>query len=144
MRPKKEGQVVRYQTPYPNEDPNQLFVVTEMKDGADLPRADIIELHSKFGWPSIYTRSLVELEVVKVATDELIGYPVTINKSNSIKVSGKVIKVKQPMLYLNLTKVAKGVETNVWLTILDINGVKHSGYLFIDMFSELHKSIKPI
>ena len=35
-------------------------------------------------------------------------------------------------LLLDLTKGAKGVETNVWLTIEDQDGKEHTGTLFVN------------
>jgi hypothetical protein len=44
---------------------------------------------------------------------------------------GKVIKVNEQKIMLDLTKEIKGVETNVWLTIQDENGKEHIGTLFV-------------
>lgn len=41
MRPFKPGQIVKFHTPYPEEDPDQLYVVSEIFFDVDQPRAHI-------------------------------------------------------------------------------------------------------
>lgn len=56
---------------------------------------------------------------------------VTINKSDYSQVKGKVVKVSEQSIMLDLSKGIIGVETNVWLTIIDKNGIEHLGTLFV-------------
>lgn len=54
---------------------------------------------------------------------------VTINKSDYSQATGKVVRVSEQKIMLNLSKGITGVETYVWLTIIDENGIEHTGTL---------------
>lgn len=132
MRPNKQGQIVRFHSPLPDEDPDQLFVVLEVIENTDRPRADIKALNTGLPYPPINTVLLGDLEVVEVDTNDLIGHNVTINKADYSQATGKVIKVSEQKILLDLTKGINGVETNVWLTIEDENGKQQTGSLLIN------------
>ena len=132
MRPEKAGQIVRFHTPYPNEDPNQRYVILEIHLDVEKPRALIKELNG--GKPLASTSSVLvdDLEVVEVDTSDLVGHKVLINKADYSQATGKVVKVSEQKIMLDLTKGVKGVETNVWLTIQDEFGTEHTGTLFVN------------
>jgi len=132
MRPKKIGQVAKFHTPLPDENPNQLYVVLEIIEDDERPRADIKALNTGLSFPPINTVKLDDLEVVEVDTADLVGHNVTINKADYSQATGKVVKVSEQKIMLDLTKGVKGVETNVWLTIEDENGKEHTGTLFVN------------
>lgn len=132
MRPNKPGQVAKFHTPLPDENPNQLYVVLEIKEDVERPRADIKALNTGLSFPPINTVLLDDLEVVEVDTADLVGHEVTINKADYSQATGKVVKVSEQKIMLDLTKGVKGVETNVWLTIKDENGMEHTGTLFVN------------
>lgn len=132
MRPNKAGQVAKFHTPLTDENPNQLCVVLQIDEDVERPRADIRALNTGLSFPPINTVSLKDLEVVEVNTADLVGYKVTINKSDYSQAKGKVVKVSEQKILLDLTKGVKGVETNVWLTIEDENGKEHTGTLFVN------------
>jgi hypothetical protein len=132
MRPNKPGQVAKFHTPLPDENPNQLYVVLEIKEDVERPRADIKALNTGLSFPPINTVLLDDLEVVEVDTADLVGHEVTINKADYSQATGKVVKVSEQKIMLDLTKGVKGVETNVWLTIKDENGKEHTGTLFVN------------
>ena len=132
MRPNKLGQVAKFHTPLPDENPDQLYVVLEIKEDVERPRADIKALNTGLSFPPINTVLLDDLEVVEVDTSELVGHEVTINKADYSQATGKVVKVSENKIMLDLTKGVKGVETNVWLTIQDENGTEHTGTLFVN------------
>jgi hypothetical protein len=133
MRPNKKGQIAKFHTPLPDEKPEQLYVVLELVEDDDRPRAQIQALNTGLSFVPINTVSLNDLEVVEVSTQDLIGHQVTINKSDFSQVKGKVIKVDEQKIMLDLTKGVTGVETNVWLTIIDENGKEQMGTLYVDM-----------
>ena len=133
MRPNKKGQIAKFHTPLPDENPEQLYVVLELVEDDDRPRAQIQALNTGLSFVPINTVSLNDLEVVEVNTQDLIGHQVTINKSDFSQVKGKVIKVDEQKIMLDLTKGVTGVETNVWLTIIDENGKEQMGTLYVDM-----------
>jgi hypothetical protein len=132
MRPNKNGQVARFHTPLPDENPDQLYVVLEIKEDDERPRADIKALNTSLSFPPINTFLLDDLEVVEVNTADLIVHQVTINKADYSQATGKVVKVSEQKILLDLTKGVKGVETNVGLTIEDESGKEHTGTLFVN------------
>lgn len=132
MRPNKIGQVAKFHTPLPDENPNQLYVVLEIIEDDERPRADIKALNTGLSFPPINTVKLDDLEVVEVETADLVGHNVTINKADYSQATGKVVKVSEQKIMLDLTKEVKGVETNVYLTIEDENGKEHTGTLFVN------------
>jgi len=132
MKPNKPGQVAKFHTPLPDEDPDQLYVVLEIKEDVEKPRADIKALNTGLSFPPIYTVLLDDLKVVEVDTSDLIGYEVTIQKADYSEATGKVVRVSEQKISLDLSKGVKGVETNVWLTIQDKNGKEHTGTLFVN------------
>ena len=132
MRPNKIGQVAKFHTPLPDENPDQLYVVLEIIEDDERPRADIKALNTGLSFPPINTVKLNDLVVVEVDTADLVGHNVTINKADYSQATGKVVKVSEQKIMLDLTKGVKGVETNVWLTIEDENGKEHTGTLFVN------------
>jgi flagellar biosynthesis/type III secretory pathway ATPase len=132
MRPNKIGQIAKFHTPLPNENPDQLYVVLQVIEDTERPRADIQALNTGFSFPPINTVSLNDLVIVQVETSDLIGHIVTINKSDYSQVKGKVVKVSEQKILLDLTKGIKGIETNVWLTIEDKNSKEHLGTLIVN------------
>lgn len=132
MKPNKTGQVAKFHTPLPDEDPNQIYVVLEIIQDDVRPRAKIQALNTGLPFPPTNIVSLHDLEVVEVDSSDLIGHCVTINKSDYSQVTGKVILARDQKISLNLTNGVSGVETNVWLTIQDENGIEHTGTLFVN------------
>ncbi|WP_372745926.1 hypothetical protein [Lutibacter sp.] len=132
MKPLKKGQIAKFHTPLEDENPNQLYVILEVIDEGDRPRADIQALNTGLAFPPINTVRLSDLEVVEVNTQDLIGHYVTINKSDNSQVEGKVISVREQKIDLDLSKEIDGVKTNVFLTIIDNQGKEHFGMLFVN------------
>jgi hypothetical protein len=95
MIPIEKGQIVKFHTPLPEENPNQLYVLLEVIADDERPRADIQALNTGLSFPPINTVRLGDLEVVEVNTNDLIGHKVTINKSDYSQVEGRVIKVSE-------------------------------------------------
>jgi hypothetical protein len=104
MRPNKLGQVAKFNTPLPVENPNQLYVVLDIKEDVERPRADIKALNPVLSFPTINTVLLDELEVVKVDTSDIVGHEVTINKTDYSQETGKVVKESEQKIMLDLTK----------------------------------------
>lgn len=132
MRPTKKGQIAKFHTPLEDENPKQIYIVLEVIEDTDIPRAHIKALNTGLSFPPINTVQLDDLEVVEVDTHDLIGHYVTINKSDNSKVQGKIVKVIKQKIMLDLAIVEKGVETNVRLTIFDNLGIEHTGLLFVN------------
>lgn len=132
MKPNKPGQVAKFHTPLPDENPDQLYVVLEIMDDVERPRANIRALNTGLSFPPINTVLLDDLIVVEVDTTDLVGNEVTINKADYSQATGKVVKVSEQKIMLDLTRGVKGVETNIWLTIEDKDGKEHTGTLFVN------------
>lgn len=132
MKPTKQGQIAKFHTPLPDENLNQLYVVLEIIEDDERPRADIQALNTGLSFPPINTVRLNDLEVVEVSTQDLIGHVVIINKSDYSQIEGKVISVSEQKINLDLSKGITGVETNVYLTIVDKQGKEHMGTLFVN------------
>ena len=123
---------MKFHTPLADENPNQLYVVLEVIDDGKRSRAEIQALNTGLSFPPVNKVRLTDLELAEVETNDLIGHKVTINKSDYSQVEGRVINVNEQKIELNLSSVVKGVETNVWLTVIDNNGVEHLGTLLIN------------
>ncbi|MBU3714206.1 MAG: hypothetical protein FGM46_04580 [Ferruginibacter sp.] len=132
MRSNKIGQVAKFHTPLPDENPNQLYVLLEIIEDDERPRVDIKALNTGLPFPPINTVRLDDLEVVEVDTADLVGHQVTIKKADYSQATGKVVKVSEQKIMLDLTNGVKGVETNVYLTIEVENGKEHTGTLFVN------------
>lgn len=131
MKSIKKGNIVKFHTSLPNENPNQLYVVLEVIEDDERPRADIQALNTGLSFPPINTVRLDDLQEAEVNMNELIGHKVTINKSDYSQAEGRVIKVSEQKIEVNMSNGVHGVETNVWLTIVDNDGVEHIGTLFV-------------
>lgn len=131
MKANKEGQIVKFHTPLVDENPNQAYVILEVIEDGHRSRAKIQALNTGLPFPSVSIVKLSDLEVVEVDNSDLIGCKVTINKSDNSQIEGRVLKVDDQKTDLNLSLLATGVETNVWLTVIDRNGVEHLGTLFV-------------
>lgn len=132
MRPNNQGQIVKFHTPLEGENSEQLYVVLEVIEDDERPRVDIQALNTGLPFPPINTVRLNDLEVVEISTLDLIGHYVTIDKSDLSQVSGKVISVGEPKINLDLSTGINGVETNLYLTVVDKNGKEHLGTLFVN------------
>lgn len=63
MEPSKVGQKVKYHTPFPDEDPDQIYLVLEVKAGAEDTRVDISPLNMDLSFPPVYTVKSEDLVV---------------------------------------------------------------------------------
>lgn len=132
MVPKKKGQIVKFHTPLEGENPNQVYVLLDIIEDDNRPRADIQALNEGLPFPPINTVHLNNLEVVELSTQDLVGHIVTIIKSDYSEVVGKVLGVSEQKIILDLTKGINGVETNVYLSVVDKQGKEHMGTLFVN------------
>ena len=57
----KVGQIVKFQKPYPDEDPEQSYIVLEVKEGITDTRIDISPLNLGLAFPPVYTVRSTEL-----------------------------------------------------------------------------------
>ncbi|RRB06852.1 hypothetical protein [Larkinella rosea] len=129
MNPNSTGQLVKFPTPYPDENPNHLYVVLEIFED-ERPRAHIQALNTGLSFPSVNTVRVSDLDAVKMDTNDLLGHKVTIRTSDFSKVTGKVVQVSDSRILLDMIKHESGVETNVRLTVKDNEGIELTGTLF--------------
>ena len=80
MSPSKEGQIAKFHSPLEGENPEQVYVVLELHEDVERPRAKIQALNTGLAFPPVNTVPLEDLEVVEINTSDLIGHFVTINK----------------------------------------------------------------
>jgi hypothetical protein len=132
MIPNKKGQIAKFHTILEGEAPDQLYVVLEILEDNERPRAEIQALNTSLTFPPINTVSLNDLEVVEIGTNDLIGNLVTIMKSDKSYVQGRVISVADQKVNLDLSEGSSGIQTNVHLTIKDNDGSEHQGLLFVN------------
>lgn len=132
MKVSKEGQIVKFHSPLSDENPEQVYVVLEIKHDAEIPKANIQALNTGLPIVPVNTVLLDDLEVVEVSTDDLIGLIVKIKKTDSTLILGKVISIDQSKINLDLSNSIDGVDTNVYLTVLDRDGITHTGTLFVN------------
>lgn len=131
MNPNKFGQVVKFCTPKPDENPGQLIVVLETIEDVERPRTDIKALNTSLSFPPFNTVLPEDNKVLEFDTDDLLGQKSTINNTVYSCSTERVITVNEQKIILDLTKGVKGGETNVWLTIEDENNKEHTGTLFV-------------
>lgn len=131
--PDKAGQVVKFHTPYPDENPNQLYVLLEIfeYDGGLKPKATIKALNTGWSFPPVQKVLLEDLQIAEVDTTDLIGYRASLIKEDHTKATGKVISVEMNTQIVNLEKVENRVETNVKIAIRDDAGNIHHGTLLV-------------
>ena len=69
MRPNKTGQIAKCNIPLPNENPSQLYIISEIKNEDERPSAEVKALHT--GTSLLPTKNvfLDNLEVVEVDTN---------------------------------------------------------------------------
>ena len=129
MKPNKSGQLVKYHTPFPDENPKQVYLLVELYQDVERPRGYMKPLFmSDFlsGKKSVF---IDELEVFEVQNTGLVGQFVTIQKKDMCKIKGEVVKTFDPKLTLLLSEVENGAISNIYLTVKDNNGVEYEGFL---------------
>ena len=121
LRPNEPGQIVKFHTPYPDEDPNQLYLLLEIFDYGDDRKATATIKALIKGWSflPINTVFLEDLEVAEVNTTDLIGYRATIIKNDGERISGIITATKNEKQVVSLSKQEKQVATNVQVSIND-------------------------
>lgn len=61
----KVGQVVKFLKPFPDEDPEQPYIIKEVKEGCEDTRIDISPINLGLAFPPIYTVRSTELILVE-------------------------------------------------------------------------------
>lgn len=133
MLPNKAGQVVKFHTPFPDEDPNMMYNLLYL-DEAHYPnrRADIRPIFSSLTIPPINRVQLSDLEVVELDLNDLMMHKVTVIKEDNTEAIGRIVKLHQEKIIAELTvKEGKGVMTNALITVKDFDGQEHTGFLFV-------------
>ena len=133
MLPNKAGQVVRFHTPFPDEDPKMIYNLLYL-DEEDYPnrRADIRAIIPGQTFLPINRVNLEDLEVVELDLKDLMMHKVTVIKEDNTEAIGRVVKLHQEMIIPQLTvKEGKGVMTNALITVKDFDGQEHTGFLFV-------------
>jgi hypothetical protein len=61
----KIGQVVKFLKPFPDEDPEQPYIIKEVMEGYEDTRIDISPLNLGLAFPPVYTVRSTELSLVE-------------------------------------------------------------------------------
>lgn len=131
MNPVKVGHIVKFHTPMPDEDPDQLHVVLEVTDETDDARAKIKALGTGLNHPPVTTVPVSDLVRAEVDASDLLEYRVIIETVNGRRIAGIAKKVWNDKVKAELTRLENGVDSNVYLTIEDDSGNTHEGFLFV-------------
>ena len=126
--PTKQGQIVRFHTPFADENPNQIFIVNEIFFDVEKPRAIIKTIGVTFGWSLTSSVSVEDLELVPYNNSDLIGQNANIEKGK-LSFSGKILQIINPEEPIEFEKNPNQITTNLEVVILDNNNIRHQGRL---------------
>lgn len=133
LRPNKPGQIVKFHTPYPGEDPNQLYLLLEIFDYGDGRKsaATIKALIKGWSFLPINKVFLEDLELAEVITTDLIGFRGALLTENGIKITGDILAVDRNKQPVELNKLEDRVNSNVRVSIRDAGGSIYQGDLTV-------------
>jgi hypothetical protein len=135
MIPTQKGQIVRFHTPFPDEDPGQQYVILDLFNDVHTPRAQIKALGTELSLVPINTVLIEDLELVEFSSDDLLGQELSVQTEKGKIFQGKVIKVEIPDLGSNFEIQQNFVLTNIQVIIQSEYYEQHSGYLRFDIES---------
>ncbi|MDD3686669.1 MAG: hypothetical protein PHE56_07875 [Bacteroidales bacterium] len=127
----KAGQVVKFHSPLPNENPNQIYVVLEAHYDVDKPRAHIRALIWGQTFLPINVVLCEDLISAQIKTGDIMGRNVTVVDNCSSLIFGKVIGIYSKEIKPKFIKTEKGILTNLSLKIMDNLGMEHHGKLIV-------------
>ncbi|RZK26087.1 MAG: c-type cytochrome [Flavobacterium sp.] len=119
MKPTKNGQIAKFHSPLPNEDPDQLYVILDIHEDVERPRAKIQALNTNLPFPPISTVLLEDLMLESVSINDLNGLVVKIITPDGSIIIGKVLDAKDEAVDLNMDLNNKFVQTNLSLKVID-------------------------
>ena len=131
MTPTKIGQIVKFNTPMPDENPKQMYVILEIFFDVERPRAKVKALGLNFNFPPTGVFSIADFEVVEIDSTDLLGHKATIIQNDNTQSTGYVKEVAIQKIIPDFNLTPNRVETNVWITITTEAGKLQSGYLFV-------------
>lgn len=132
MKPEK-GRIVKFKHPYPDEDPDQLYVVSEIHYDTEKPRAVIIPLNTDMQMPPSQIVNVSDIITTKISTLDLPGRKMTIVREDGTRIAGRVVSVKKKNTDAEMNIKKNEVFTNVELTVTDNKNNRHSGKLVISV-----------
>ncbi len=135
MIPTQKGQIVRFHTPFPDEDPAQFYVVLDLFNDVDIPRTHIKALGIDLSLVPINTVLIEDLELVEFCSDDLLGQELSVQTEEGKIFQGKVIKIEIPDFGLNFEIQQNFVLTNIQVIIQSEYYEQHSGSLILDIAS---------
>ena len=130
MKPTRPGQIVKYHTPLPDEDPNHLYVVLELLKG-ERTDAKIRALNTGMPLAPVFVTDINDLMVVEISTAELKGHTVHILKPDGTIEHGIVTNTNKDKTDPVMEITQQGVLTDIVLTITDGDGTTHTGRLLV-------------
>jgi hypothetical protein len=131
MEKMKEGDIVKFHTPYDDEDPNQLYVILNIAYDVDKPRADIKPISNHPTFSPINTVYVEDLELAVIKKSNLIDHTVNVIKADKTYSTGKVIDIINENEILDFKKNKSEIINCIKLKIQESTGVIQMGYLVI-------------
>lgn len=127
----KRGHLVKFHTPYHDENPKQLYLLLEVFESNDIykARADILALGTGFSFPPISKVNLEDLEVVEWNSSELIGHLATAHTKTGSNVSGKIVHILEEENNMDPLPTLK-----IHVILEDERGEMTAGQLLLDSF----------
>ena len=127
----KQGNVVKFKDPLPDEDPNQLYVVLEILKG-ERTDAKIMALGTSMKIAPVNVVPVEDLVVTDINTKDLLGQKVSIKKENNSIVQGVVIASGKETIQPKFTDSSSGhITTNLTVFVKDKDDKIHKGLLIV-------------
>jgi hypothetical protein len=117
MRQNKTGQLAKFPIQLTDEKFNQLYVVLEITEDDEKPRAEMKSSNRGLSFSPILAVKLDLFEVLEADTTDIFVHQGTISNTCHSQATGKVVKVNEKKIMLNLTKGLKGLQKNIYLNV---------------------------
>lgn len=127
----KKGDIVKFHTPYDDEDPNQLYVILNIAYDVDKPRADIKPISNHLTFAPINTVLVEDLELAIINKSNIINHTVNVLKADNTYSTGKVIDIINENEILDFETNKSEMINTIKLKIQESTGVIQMGYLVI-------------
>lgn len=132
MIPTQNGQIVRFHTPFLDEDPEQLYVIMESFLDVEKPRALIKALGFGSTFAPTTTVLIEDLEVISFTKSELIGKELKIKLDGGFVVTGIGVEVINPEMVLLINEIGNEFVSNIMVIVSAQNGKQFTGLLVPD------------
>ena len=129
MTPSQNGQIVRFHTPFPGENPDQLYIILEAFFDVEKPRALIKALGFGTSLAPTTTVLIEDLEIITFNIVEVTGKELKIKLDDGSTMAGIVRDVINPEAVLILQKIDNEIVSNIKVTVSDQNDRRLTGLM---------------